>query len=97
MGEAHVGAVIAYLMERHSMAQPIRHKEDVQKSNDERIDQDFPGFPHHPSKEKNINPGNKQDRKTADAERHNGSANAFEGTEDPSSGEDDEKGGDDEK
>jgi len=30
---------------------PIKKKEDVPKSKDERIDQDFPGFPHPPSKE----------------------------------------------
>jgi hypothetical protein len=45
---------------------PIRKKEQVQESNDERIDQDFPGFPHHPSRKETIS---------------NGSANAFEGTE----------------
>ena len=42
---------------------PIDSKEDVQQSNDEHIDQDFPGYPHHPSKEKVIS---------------NGSANAFD-------------------
>jgi len=46
---------------------PIRKKEDVQRSNDERIDQDFPGYPHHPAKNETIT--------------HNGSANAFSGTE----------------
>jgi hypothetical protein len=29
---------------------PIDHKEEVQQSNDEHIDQDYPGFPHHPAK-----------------------------------------------
>ncbi|HVV03157.1 MAG TPA: hypothetical protein VHC96_03000 [Puia sp.] len=48
---------------------PIRKKEEVQQSNDERIDQDFPGFPHPPSKKEIIT--------------HNGSANAFGGTETP--------------
>lgn len=48
---------------------PIRRKEQVHQSNDERIDQDFPGFPHHPSKKEIIT--------------HNGSANAFGGTETP--------------
>jgi len=33
---------------------PIKKKEDVPKSKDERIDQDFPGFPHPPSKESTI-------------------------------------------
>ncbi len=55
---------------------PIDKKEEVQQSNDEHIDQDFPGFPHPPSKKETIS--------------HNGSANAFEGTENP---RDDEEGG----
>lgn len=35
---------------------PITKKEDVQKSNDSRIDEDFKGFPHAPSHQKMINP-----------------------------------------
>ena len=54
---------------------PIKKNEEVQQSNDERIDQDFPGFPHHPSKKETIT--------------HNGSAGAFDGTENP---RDDEEG-----
>jgi hypothetical protein len=46
---------------------PIRKKGEVQQSNDEHIDQDFPGFPHPPAKKDTIT--------------HNGSANAFSGTE----------------
>ncbi|HTI90093.1 MAG TPA: hypothetical protein VL727_05860 [Puia sp.] len=45
---------------------PIDQKEEVQQSNDEHIDQDYPGFPHHPAKAKTI---------------HNGSAGAFDATE----------------
>lgn len=30
---------------------PIDEKHEVQQSNDEHIDQDFPGFPHPPSTE----------------------------------------------
>ncbi|MDP4247766.1 MAG: hypothetical protein Q8932_18145, partial [Bacteroidota bacterium] len=66
---------------------PIRRKSEVQESNDDRIDEDFPGYPHHPSKEKNINPRKDQDKRSRDVDRHNGSANAFEGTEDPSGGD----------
>lgn len=33
---------------------PIRDKKEIEQSTDEKIDQDFPGFPHHPSKEKDI-------------------------------------------
>lgn len=46
---------------------PIREKKEVRQSNDERIDQDFPGFPHAPAGRETIT--------------HNGSANAFKGTE----------------
>lgn len=35
---------------------PIKKKQDVQKSNDNRIDEDFKGFPHAPSHEKMITP-----------------------------------------
>lgn len=31
--------------------QPIKSKEEVQQSKDNRIDQDFPGFPHLPATE----------------------------------------------
>jgi hypothetical protein len=45
---------------------PIDHKEEVRQSNDEHIDQDYPGFPDHPAREETI---------------HNGSAGAFGATE----------------
>src|SRR5689334_15490121 len=35
---------------------PIKKKQDVQKSNDKRIDEDLKGFPHAPSHEKIIAP-----------------------------------------
>ena len=46
---------------------PIRTPEDVEKSRDNRIDQDFPGYPHAPSKEELINPETSNQRKTANA------------------------------
>lgn len=54
---------------------PILKKKEVRQSNDERIDQDFPGFPHAPARKDTIT--------------HNGSANAFKGTE--YSGEEEEE------
>jgi len=33
---------------------PIKTKEQVQDSNDEKIDQDFPGFPHAPATENEV-------------------------------------------
>lgn len=60
---------------------PIQKKEDVAGSNDDHIDQDFPGYPHHPASENIINPKNRQDRVIADTDKHNGSGGAFEATE----------------
>jgi len=61
---------------------PIKEKEDVQSSNDEHIDQDFPGFPHPPAKAK-------------DKVIHNGSAGAFEGTENTLDEQDSDEDNDD--
>jgi len=59
---------------------PIKKKEEVQQSNDEHIDQDFPGYPHHPSKENVIS---------------NGSANALERTEETLDDNDSDEDNDD--
>jgi len=45
--------------------EPILKKSDVQTSNDEHIDQDYPGFPHPPAKENIINPKSEEDRTAA--------------------------------
>ncbi len=45
---------------------PMQHKDEVQKSNDEHIDMDFPGYPNSQSKENLINPKNDEDKKSAD-------------------------------
>lgn len=45
---------------------PIQNKEAVQQSNDNKIDQDFPGFPHGQAKENIINPKTAADKETAD-------------------------------
>ncbi|MFT3704244.1 MAG: hypothetical protein QM802_17890 [Agriterribacter sp.] len=50
---------------------PIKTKEEVQENPDNHIDQDFPGFPHSPSKEEHINPKTKQDKKVAGNEKTN--------------------------
>ena len=60
-----------YFQKQKGATHPIRKKEDVQKNPDNRIDQDFPGFPHAPAKEELINPETKQDEKTADADGTN--------------------------
>lgn len=35
-------------------SEPMNTKQDVAQSPDERTDQDFPGFPHHPSRESDM-------------------------------------------
>jgi hypothetical protein len=62
-------------------------KQHDQKGQQENSNKPIRRPPHHPSEEKNINPKDTHDRKAADTDRHNGSAHAFEGTEDPSGGE----------
>jgi len=41
--------------------EPIDEKEEVQKSNDKHIDQDFEGYPHNPARENIINPKSRED------------------------------------
>ncbi len=44
---------------------PLHKKDDVQKNPDKHIDQDFSGYPHSPSKDKTIRPGNKEEQSEA--------------------------------
>ena len=44
---------------------PIKNNEQVKNSADKHIDQDFPGFPGSPSKERIINPKTQQEKKVA--------------------------------
>lgn len=78
---------------------PITKKEEVQQSNDERIDQDFKGFPHAPAKEEIINPKTKEEKATANVEKNtqtssfdeassDGSGGAFDATENMDSDDD---------
>lgn len=81
----------------NNKAQPMKEQEEVQKNPDQKINQDYPGYPHPPSTEETIKPKSGMERKIADThekdgekrnypedqgkEEDNGSANAFEGTE----------------
>ncbi|MDB5232563.1 MAG: hypothetical protein JWN76_3368 [Chitinophagaceae bacterium] len=47
---------------------PIDKPGEVQKSNDENIDRDFPGYPHYPAREDIMQPGNHTERVTADVD-----------------------------
>jgi hypothetical protein len=51
---------------KHNKAtNPINTKEEVANSNDEKIDEDMPGFPGSPSQEKNIHPNTRNEKLTA--------------------------------
>lgn len=65
---------------------PITKKEEVQQSNDERIDQDFKGFPHAPAKEEIINPKTKEDKATANVEKNTQTSSSEEASSDGSGG-----------
>ena len=47
---------------------PIETPEEVEESNDSKIDQDFPGYPHYPAKEDILNPENNEGRVDVDVE-----------------------------
>ena len=84
---------------KHSTAVKRGNEEQkklVKSSNDNKIDQDFPGFPHGHAKENIINPktntekkiadvnnkdGEKRNRKEIDESRSDGSGGAFNATE----------------
>ncbi len=51
--------------EKHT---PIDSEEKVEQSNDMKIDQDFPGYPHYPAKEDILNPQNHTERVNANVE-----------------------------
>lgn len=54
---------------------PITDQKEVQKSNDAKIDQDFPGYPNLPAKEEIIKPENIKDKKDAGLELHHSNQN----------------------
>lgn len=47
----------------------INKPAEVQESNDEKIDQDFPGYPHYPAKDDILNPDNHMERLDVDVEK----------------------------
>jgi hypothetical protein len=51
---------------------PISQKEEIATNPDNKIDQDFSGFPHGNSKEESINPKTKNEKKTADINKKDG-------------------------
>ena len=57
-----------YLLKRRHNT-PIQKGEEIQRNPDNRIDQDFPGYPHAPSKKELIRPVTGQEKKVAGVEK----------------------------
>lgn len=47
-------------------------KKDIQQNPDNRIDQDFPGYPHAPGQERIIRPENATEKKNSDIDNKDG-------------------------
>jgi hypothetical protein len=58
--------------EKKSTGNPITKKEEIQKNPDNKIDEDFKGYPHGPAKDETIKPGTKEQKKTADIDNKDG-------------------------
>jgi len=58
-----------YLSRKKKPTEPIKKKEEVQQSNDQHIDQDYPGYPHLPATENIINPKTEEDNLSADVQK----------------------------
>lgn len=55
--------------EENNPKEAIQQPEKVEEANDEKIDQDFPGYPHYPAKEDILNPENHFERVDVDVEK----------------------------
>ena len=56
----------------NSNTKPINKKEEIKQNPDNKIDQDFKGYPSGPANDETINPKTEADKKTADLENKDG-------------------------
>lgn len=61
-----------YLSGKQKNTQPMQTKEDVASSPDNKIDQDFKGYPHGPAKDETIRPHTAEQKETADVDNKDG-------------------------
>lgn len=57
--------------EKETADQPVK-KMDIPKHPDNKIDQDFPNYPHYPGKDEIINPETSNEKKIADVDNKDG-------------------------
>ena len=60
---------------------PITKKEEVKQNPDNKIDQDFNGYPSGPAKDETIDPKTKDEKKIADIENKDGEKRIYKKTE----------------
>ena len=66
------GRTKKYFTSKRLITTPMKRKEDVSKYPDNKIDQDFPGFPHGQSRENIITPSTSNEKKIADVNNKDG-------------------------
>ena len=61
-----------YLEAKKAKNKPIVQKEELQNNPDDKIDEDFKGYPKSPAKDETINPKTKGQKKVADTNNKDG-------------------------
>lgn len=56
---------------------PIKKKEEIRQNPDNKIDQDFTGYPHGTAKEKIIKPETEEEKKIADLDNKDGEKRTY--------------------
>jgi hypothetical protein len=64
-----------------SKSNPIRKKEEIKQNPDNKIDQDFKGYPSGPANDKTINPKTKEQQKIADLKNKDGEKRVYKKNE----------------
>ena len=64
-----------------SKTKPITKKEEIRQNPDNKIDQDFNGYPSGPAKDETINPKTKDEEKIADLENKDGEKRTYKKNE----------------
>ena len=60
---------------------PIQNRDEIAKHPDNKIDQDFKGYPHGPAKDETIKPETEEEKKTADLENKDGEKRVYKKNE----------------
>jgi hypothetical protein len=64
-----------------SETNPIKQKEEIKQNPDNKIDQDFNGYPSGPAKDETINPKSDEEKKTADLKNKDGEKRTYKKNE----------------